>query len=348
MKIRMGQRKLFEENDRLSKLSKLKDPLERLDSEVNWESFRLIIDKAFPVTDAKKGGRPAYDRVMLFKILVLQQYYELSDDRTEYQILDRLSFMRFLGLTLADQVPDSKTIWHYREKLTQKSLLDELFDHLTSRLEELALIVHKGKIVDANIVRAPIQRNSRNENDQIKEGEIPEDWSANKRAQKDTDANWTKKRNVSYFGYKNHVKVDSESKLITDFQVTPANVHDSEVLEELLDDKDKNQPLWADSAYKSEKHDEMLERLEIENQISEKGSRNHALTPEQIESNRIKSKTRSRVEHIFGLQHQVQGISKVRRIGLKRAVGQITLRNFVYNLTTAIRLIKIQGIGMSL
>ena len=346
MKIRMGQRKIFEEQDRLNKLSKLNDPLERLSNEVDWESFRIIIEGAFPKTNQKKGGRPSFDKVMLFKVLVLQQYYGLSDDRTEFQILDRLSFMRFLGLTISDKVPDSKTIWYFREVLTQKCVIDALFDNLTSRLEAHGLIVNKGKIVDANIVKAPIQRNSRDENEKIKKGEIPEDWSKNKKAQKDTDAAWTKKNNLNYYGYKNHIKTDSESKLITQFQVTPANVHDSEVLEELLDEKDEGQPLWADSAYSSEKHNQMLKKRRIENQISEKGCRNKPLTTEQQENNKIKSKIRSRVEHVFGVQRWTQGVSVVTRIGLRRAVCQITMRNLVYNLTRSIQLMKLQGISV--
>jgi IS5 family transposase len=148
--------------------------------------------------------------------LILQRYYNLSDDQVEYQANDRMSFMRFLDLSIADEIPDSKTVWHFRERLTGLDLVDGLFALFLHELDRLHLVVHEGKIVDASFVEGLIQRNSREENAQIKSGEIPSRFeaSAHVKSQKDTDARWTKKNSVSHFGCKNHVRQDAASKLV--------------------------------------------------------------------------------------------------------------------------------------
>ena len=189
MKIR--QKSFFDEENRMEKISKMGDPLEMLNRVIKWEKFRNILKEAVVRKETtSKGGRSAYDEVMMFKILVLQRLYNLSDDQTEYQINDRRSFMRFLGLELCDNVPDAKTIWKFKNDLAQAETIDKIFCMFDEQLEEEGLITHKGTIVDATFVDAPRQRNSREENKKIKEGEIPEDWkkpeNAPKLAQKET------------------------------------------------------------------------------------------------------------------------------------------------------------------
>ena len=334
-------RGLFDEQIRLEKLSKKKDPLEVLNSHIDFEFFRKPLEKYLATeTDRSKGGRPAYDYVLLFKILILQRYYNVSDDGIEYAILDRLSFMRFLGLGINDPVPDAKTIWLFRDKLTAGGMVEKLFAGLDKQLDTDGIIVHKGKIVDASIVEVPIQRNGREENKQIKEGEIPEDWEENKLRQKDIDARWTTKNGEDYFGYKNHIKADSKTKLITGYEVTPANVHDSEVVQELITRKeDGNQPLYADSAYRSEAIEKDCVKKKIESRIHEKGYRNHPLTKRQQQRNKTKSKIRVRVEHIFGfMTNSMKGMYLRYRNYARNAAG-IGLMNLTYNL---FRLVQIK------
>ena len=261
---------LFDQDLRLSKLSELGDPLERLSSGVDFEMFREILEDKLSSKTQGKGGRPPYDYVLMFKILILQRYYNLSDDQAEYQINDRLSFMRFLNLTTADSVPDSKTIWKFSERLTELDMVRELFDLFVAHLEQIELIVHEGKIVDASFVEAPRQRNSREENQQIKGGQGGELWKdePNKQRQKDTDARWTKKDFQNFYGYKNHAKVDTKSKLIDTYQVSTANVHDSQALSDLLNEKDKGQKLYADSAYTGQQ--EVLNTHQVIDQIHSK------------------------------------------------------------------------------
>lgn len=324
----------FDEELRLAKISRLSDPLQKLDQVINWELFRSTLEEGLRVQAKGKGGRRPYDYVMMFKILILQRYYNLSDDKLEFQILDRLSFMRFLDLALADDVPDSKTIWHFRERLTQTNLTEQLFDLFKSELNRLGMIVQEGKIVDASFVEVPKQRNSREENQEIKSGRVPEEWenNPNKIRQKDTDARWTKKNNQSYYGYKNHVKCDQKNKLIENYIVTHAAVHDSQTVEDLLEDSDVGKELYADSAYSGENVSKVLKKEKVSSRIMEKASRDNPLTDHQKESNRAKSSIRVRVEHIFGFIENSMNGSRLRCIGIMRSSTQIGLINLTYNM----------------
>ena len=214
---------LFDEQFKLERISKLGDPLEKLTACIDWKMFRPILDKAL-IKEAKgPGGRPSYDYIMMFKILILQEYFGLSDEQMEFQITDRFSFMRFLGLRTCDKVPDCNTIWTFREQLKDGDVVKQLFDKFTKLLAQNNLIVNKGKIIDASIVEVPVQRNSREENKQIKEGIVPKDWKQYpaKLSHKDTQAKWTSKNGENYYGYKNHVKVDSKKKFIDQYSVFP-------------------------------------------------------------------------------------------------------------------------------
>lgn len=333
----------FDQDIRLTKLSQLGDPLEKLNKHIDFESFRALLEGKLIRAPKGKGGRPPYDYVLLFKILILQRYYNLSDDQIEYQINDRMSFMRFLDLTIADDIPDSKTVWKFREQLIDLGIILDLFSLFNRELEKLGLIAHQGRIVDASFVEVPKQRNTREENEQIKEGQIPESFTANpaKEAQKDTDARWTKKNNVSYYGYKSHVKADATSKIIVKYEVTDASVHDSQALENLLEDQDKKQALYADSAYTGEAQEETIKDKEMANLVCKKGYKNKPLSELETAFNREKSKVRSRIEHIFGFMENSMGGMYLYNIGRKRIAGIIGLMNLTYNMFRKIQLMSV-------
>lgn len=333
-------RGFFDEEFRLEKLATQKDPLVKLKEKINFELFRPLLEEAFHEEEKGIGGARPYDYVLMFKILILQRYYNVSDDKMEFQILDRLSFMRFLGLNLADKVPDANTIWLFRENLTKKNLAEKLFTLFLEELKKKGLLLNEGKIIDASFVEVPIQRNTREENQKIKDGEIPEQWKEkpNKLSQKDTDAKWTKKNDNDYFGYKDHLKAGTKSKIIEKYTVTDASVHDSQEVKNLLDEKDKGQTLHADSAYSGAPVAEIVEKHEMKNKIHEKGYRNKPLTQEQKASNKIKSKTRARIEHIFGFIENSMNGSYIRSIGIQRATTIIGLMNLTYNMFRAIQL----------
>ena len=329
----MKQIGLFDESNRLKKLSSLGDPLEKLNSVIDWRLFEGTLNKVFAKEQKGVGGRPPYSYLLMFKVLILQRLFNISDDQAEYQINDRVSFMRFLGLSLGDRVPDAKTIWLFRDTLVKADVMEDLFKLFNLQLEQQGIISHKGTIVDATFVEAPRQRNTREENRQIKEGKTPEEWdkpeNVSKIRQKDTDARWMTKNKERHFGYKDHVKVDADSKLITAYTVTDASIHDSQELIELIDEKD--QVLYADSAYSGNPIADKLPK-EIKNQIHEKGYRNRPLSEEQKAENKRKSRIRARIEHVFGyMTGSLHGIT-VRSIGIARAKFNIGLTNLIYNL----------------
>jgi len=272
----------------------------------------------------------------MFKILVLQHFYNISNDQTEFCINDRFSFMQFLNLQLGQRVPDAKTIWHFKNELSREDMINKLFTLLHNQLLADGIILNKGTIVDAIFVNVPRQRNSREENAKIKEGIELEDWIAKKARQKDIDARWTKKNDETHYGYKDHVKADAATKLITGFEVTDASVHDSNMLDELINDEDN--VVFADSAYRSKAQEERLAEVGIKSKIMEKGFRNKPLTKTQITRNKKRSKTRVRVEHIFGfMTNSMNGIF-VRSIGMIRAKAAIGMKNLTYNLFRLVQL----------
>ena len=267
----------------------------------------------------------------------------LSDDRLEYQVRDRLSFMRFLGLGLAGVVPDAKTMWSFREELKENHLMDRLFARFDECLRELEVELKSGQIIDATFVSVPEQRNTREENKMIKEDAVPIEWGQNphKRAQKDIDARWTKKNSESFYGYKDHVNMDRDTKLITTWEVTSAQIHDSQVLEEVLQSPEVGgADIYADSAYRSNAQEESLVTSKYTSQIHEKGARNHPLTEAQKSSNQEKSRVRARVEHVFGSMTNELGGITIRTIGYGRAKVQIGLLNLVYNIKRVATLIR--------
>ena len=342
---------LFEGTDQRILVSKLGDPLEAIDKHIDWDQFRILLEEVFPTTKNPKGGRPRIDPLKMFKILILQKMYQLSDHSTEFQIADRMSFQRFINIQSIKGIPDEKTIWLFREQAQAAGLIDKLFDYFVSRLEEKGLIVNEGKMIDASIVSAPKQRNNKGENDKIKRGEQIEDWESNpnKKRQKDIDATWTKKHGRTHYGYKNHIKACVPSKLLQDYEVGTASEHDSQVLHLLTsEEKDSNQKLYADSAYRSEKIEEELKSKKIISEIHEKGNRRAKLTSKQIKSNKKKSKIRVRVEHVFGEMTTKMRGTKINTIGLQRAAAQIGLKNIAYNLSRAVFLLKSNWRGLSI
>jgi len=330
----------FDQDIRLSKLTKLGDPLDKLSKGIDFEVFRTLLTDNLSKLPKGAGGRPPYDYVLMFKILILQRYYNLSDEQIEYQINDRFSFMRFLDLTIADDIPDSRTVWKFKEQLTDLQLVEPIFNLFLKQVESLGMILNEGKIIDASFVEVPRQRNTKEENKEIKAGNVPDSISKNPhvKAQKDTEAKWTKKGGVNYYGYKNHVKVDAKSKIITKYTVTTANVHDSQALNELLTESDKGQELYADSAYSGEPFKALLEEKEVIDKIHVKGYKSKPLSETDFEENRIKSTTRARVEHVFGFMENNMNTMELKQIGIKRISAAIGMMNLVYNMFRSVQL----------
>jgi IS5 family transposase len=341
---------LFDEDERLSRLIEPGDPLVKIDGRIRREAFRPALKRAFKKERQKnQGGRPPYDEILMFKTMILQQLYNIADEKTEYYINDRLSFRRFIGLTLNERVPDAKTIRLFKEHPSEKGTADKLFEMFERQLEAEGIITRQGVIVDATFADAPGQRNHREENKAVKEGKLPgnrklpenikpEEMTAEQKKtvhkvrQKDVDARRAKKNNETHYGYKDHAKVDKDSKLTVTHEVTNAAVHDSQKTAEVIDKSDK--VCWADAGYvgvETEK-DILKKSPNIILHICEKGYRNHPLDEEQKKNNREKSGVRSRVEHVFGDMTNSTGGLTVRCIGPARAKCVTALKDLAYNM----------------
>ena len=343
---------LFDYEFQLEKINQHKPPLQKLDKVIDWEMFREPIEEALYVEPKAPGGRPSYDKLMMFKIIILQKYYNLSDEQTEFQIKDRLSFMQFLGLQIGDNVPDEKTIWFFKEQLKEKKLSKVLFELFTAQLISNGIVAREGSMVDASFVDVPRQRNSRKDNTDIKQGAIPLEFAKrdsnakqNKLCQKDTDARWMTKNNERHYGYKNHINADVHTKLITRFSVTSAAPHDSTELENIVDEKDNI--LYADSAYRSAKIEEYLQSKGCISHIHEKGYRGKPLNMQQKLTNSIKSKIRARVEHIFGfMTNSMNNALHMTSIGIQRIESNIGFLNLTYNLFRYEQLVRLKKVRM--
>jgi IS5 family transposase len=332
----MGQLGFFDADRRLAALSKKGDPLEAIAALVPWESFRADIEAVvLTPEEAKKSkaGRKPIDAIVMFRMLVLQSLYNLSDEEIEYQVWDRATFTRFVGLRSEDGIPDGTTLWLFREKLARVGLIETLFDQFDQHLDAQGYIARGGQIVDASIVPVPKQRNTREENEAVKRGDTPAEWERKpaKNRQKDKDARWTKKHGKSFFGYKNHVNVDRTHKLIRRYAVTDAAVHDSRKLNGLLHRGNTSQDVFGDSAYRSAANEATLKERGFRSRIHVRAARGQPLSKAKAAANRTKSRIRARIEHVFGTQETAPGGRLVRTIGIVRARIKIGLQNFVYN-----------------
>jgi len=337
----MNQYAFFGDHAALESLTQHGDRLVELDRHIQWAPLVAVAEKVWRTGADKKAacGPKPWDAEVMLRVLVLKRLYNLSDEQMEYQLRDRLSFLRFVRLGLGDAVPDSRTIWLYADQLAKADGARELFEAFNRQLAERGLLVKEGVMVDATFVEVPRQRNCREDNAKIKQGETPEEWlkQPRKLAQKDVDARWTKKNNQTFYGYKDHVKVGAKTKLILAYTVTPASTHDSQPMPDLIAPGDS--AVHADSAYTGETIAADLLEKGVHNYIHEKGSAASALSEEQKRSNRRKSKTRARVEHPFAFMEKSLGRIYHRCIGQVRNEYQIGLMNLCYNLCRCAQLV---------
>jgi IS5 family transposase len=349
----MSQPGFFDLSRRYESLDAKPDPLVALNQLIPWEMFRAQLrsgleetgQRATPEARKSPAGRKPWDEVLMFKVLVLQSLYNLADDSVEYLIRDRLSFMRFLGLGLQDRVPDAKTVWLYREALAKTGLIEVLFADFDSHLKKNGYLAMGGQIIDATIIPVPKNRNSREENEAIKAGEMPKDWENNpaKLRQKDRDARWTKKHGRSHYGYKNHISIDRRHKLVRRYTVTNAARHDSQEFDTVLDDTNTCRDVWADSAYRSAETEEKLTEKHFRSRVHRRAKRNHGLSEREHKSNQTRSKVRARVEHVFGHQVTAMGGKLVRTSGIVRAKVKIGMQNLTYNMQRFTGLERMRG-----
>jgi len=340
---------LFSLSDHLSRLSKDGDPLEALEGTVDFEEFRDLLVGGLGYSDGSKGGRPPFDPVSMFKVLVVQAQHNLSDGRMEFMIRDRLSWMRFFGFDLGGTMPDENTIRHYRNRLTQSGTLERLMQAFDRQLHERGYLAMGGQIVDATLVPAPKQRNTEDEKAAVEAGRSARQiWPGkpDKAHQKDVDARWTLKvgGKVRYrpdgtplpqiatpvFGYKSHISIDRRYGFIRKATVTSAAQSDGRQLPHLVRTDNTASDIWADTAYRSHKNEKWLASNMMTSHIHRKKPRGKPMSERTSRANAKRSAVRARVEHVFAHQKNRYGLF-IRTIGLARAEAKLTLANLVYN-----------------
>lgn len=269
------------------KVSKLSKHLYKLDQLIDWKPLVeeiAIIDQ----TSSNTGGRPRTNPLWMIKATFLQSLFSLSDPQLEDQLIDRLSFQRFIGINLDQEIPDFTTFWRFKEALSRHTLDQRIFELINRQLEARGLMVKKGTIVDATILPSSGRPLSDSKRDQL---------AKEPSSQIDTDANSTQKGGTYYFGYKGHIGVDIESKLIRKATFTPASYHDSTQTKKLISYDEKS--LFGDKAYFHGDHKYSARQVGWYYGVLDKATRNNPLSASQKKRNRKRNSVRAAVEHPF-------------------------------------------------
>lgn len=285
--------------------------LQSVNEIINWRPIRKMLDDLH----SSHRGRPAYDPLLLFKILLLQQWFNLSDPQAEAQVNDRISFKLFLGMDIMDTSPDETTICRFRNDIGDKA--KDLFEEINRQFEQKGIIVKSGTIVDASFLKSAARPRRRREES------------------KDEDATWGQKGNKHVFGYKMHIGVDHESGIIRKACLTTAKVHDSQAIEELISGDEET--VIGDKAYAKREWREYVTLGEhrIKSMIMRKGFRNHPLTERDKKWNKMISKVRSNVERPFAIIKSKWGHARARYFDLCRNEAHVFFIFIAYNIRRA-------------
>ncbi|AUW33957.1 IS5 family transposase (plasmid) [Acidithiobacillus caldus] len=314
----------------IQKVDAIGDPLQKIEAVVDFSALAQAVEKIAPRPEQPKGGRPPYPTEVMVRVLVVKRLHGLSDEQTEFQLLDRRSFRRFCGLEHSRNIPDRTTIWNFENRIGVDGV-NALFAELDRQIRARGLEARAGQIVDATLVPAPKQHFTREEKAILDQDAMPADWKPAKRRQKDVDARWTKKHGKSHHGYKFTVSVDRKHKFIRTWVPDTACVHDSQHLEAALDEWNTSAEIYADKGYVGADREERLREQGYRPQIQRKAKPGKALSACQERRNRRIAKVRARVEHVFAAIHQWGG-KQIRTIGQARANFAMGMMVLVYNM----------------
>ncbi len=308
----------FDIDERLGLFEKFGDPLLKLQRSVGWKPFGPLRNHAGEKKRKSCAVRKPYDVVSMFKVLVLQHLYNLSDEQIECQVRGLFSLCRFPGLPPEGRVPDARTVWLLRKPLREHERVKPLLDLLIEKARLAAHIAHDRQIMDTSPISAPLQRNSLGENETIKQSETPETRQRELGTmcrQKDVNGRWTKKNAENDFGYVSHVDGDGQHALIRCHDVTTASLHDSQVFDELLEPENSTVDMRANVTYRSIRQEESLESRGYRILIHFQCARDKFLAKRGQRSNASRSKVRHRIEHEAATQ-EAMGSMLARTIGL--------------------------------
>lgn len=320
---------------------------------IDLECYRPLLEDAVRQDRIRKGlgdrepvrGRHAFDPVWILRCLFLQRLLGLSDNGFYHRLNVDVELQDHLCISTPREVPSAKTLWRYREIFVRSEVLEKIFkQHISAVREAKPQIGTRAIAIDSSFVEAPKQRNSREENQLIKQDLGHTLWNDNphKKRHKDCDARWTKKREEVHYGYKMHTTACAVSKLITDVHTTSASVHDAKVVDRMIPENTTGQDafLFADAGYTGSEIEKLIWHRKWIPFICEKGMRGRPLTEKQKENNRVISSIRCRIEHIFGFIEQSLGGSFVRSIGIARAREHVALTCLVYNVCRLLQLCR--------
>ncbi len=327
----MIKESLFAAEEREAKLDRLGDVLQEMEKHIDFKALAAEIDRVAPRPSRERGGRPPFPTELMVRAFILQSLYGLSDEQMEFQVLDRLSFQRFLGLRRSSQVPDRTTFWTFRERLTAARAGEALFEAVNRQLARHGYIARGGQIVDASLVPVPRQHVTGEEREIIKERAMPADWKPAQRRQKDTEATWTKKHGKSHFGYKLSVSADRRYKLVRKVKVGTASENDTLHLEDVLDTANTGRDLYGDKGYVDGGREARLKAKGWRVHIQRKAEKGRPLSACQERRNIRIARVRARVEHVFAAMEQMGG-KLLRCVGLDRATFLLTGKAATYNL----------------
>lgn len=302
------------------------------------ESFRGLIESACGANKARKGaGRPSLDPVFMFKALAIGRHMGLSENSLAEALYYDVRVRYVLHIVNFADLPCRSALQKYRKMFTKASLFDKVFNALSKQLSsEVPAYKEEDAIIDASFSEAPRQRNSREENELIKQGRGDELWknNPNKKVHKDIDARWAMKNKEKHYGWKLHSSIGAITKFVLSYHTTAANVHDSQILNPLVGPRDEGKKVYLDSGYVGAPDlPELIEKYHIIPVIIEKGTRGHPLTEEQKASNHVKAKVRCLVEHSYGYMEQTMGGLVTRTIGKASAAAGNALTCLVYNIS---------------
>lgn len=327
----MGKRDQLSLLDQLAsqsgQISRSTKRLQAIGKWIGWQPLYEIgrrIDKTGP-----QGGQPRTPAHWMIRGLFLKHLYQLSDPQLEDQLIDRLSFRRFVGLPLEERVPDFTTFWRFQEALAQEGLVDELFEEINRQLDDQGLLLKQGTVVDATIINSSNRPLSNEKRMSLEKEPSP---------QIDTDANATCKGGTWYFGYKGHIGMDAGSKLIRQVHFTPASTHDSQALAELISDDERS--LFGDKAYSNDSVKHQARQSGWYYGILDKAKKGHPLSTSQKKRNKRHRRVRRQVEHAFAAIKDRYGMRLAQCKNKLRNQAQFMMKTICWNIERSMKVAK--------
>lgn len=325
---------------------KIKDEFfTQINTLIDWRPITNVIHKHYSKGHSETG-RPSYEGIILFKMTLLQTWYGLSDYEVEDRVNDSISFSRFVGISLDDQVPDHSVISRFRSEMTKKKVYDKLFKCFNKQLDKHKILVKEGVVVDASIIDSPLKPKGK------ATYEVQEDRSEVERSEQecqkeqesqdliktthpgvDTEAAWTKKAGKTRYGYKKHVVTDSQG-LVVGVVTTPANINEIANLQEVLDAVELEEAtyIYADKGYRSEKNEKIIADKKCKSRVLHKAKKNQPLTIREKKRNKLIGKVRFVVERTFGGIKRWFNSTCARYRGIDKMHTQNMMEAIAYNL----------------